>query len=123
MKYMAEFLLPGFLFPESTVRDLPEHTVEAAVAVAPEGAYCFTLYEIEEPPDLGPDFKVSPVAKNRSKRYYLGGRIYNVIEIESMGDDKRTLAANMRGNHWDEIIQCKPGNWQPFEPGDVLVDV
>lgn len=121
MKHMAEYLLPGSFFPEPTTRELPERSVDAALMLAPDNAYCFTLYDVEEAPDLGPDFKVSPVPKNRSSRYYFAGQLYNLEELEVLGGHD-ILAANMRANHWEQVIHCVTGNWQPFEPGDVLVD-
>lgn len=72
--YKAEYLMPGSLFPEETAAVLNSYDPEEALGKAPEGAFCFTLYEVTSPPpDLGPEFRVLPVARNRSGRYYIGG--------------------------------------------------
>lgn len=124
--HKAEYLFPGSLFSEETVRVLPERSVEAAVEAAPKGCFCFTLYDTETAPDLGPDFKVLPVRKNVSGRYYLGGELYDVAAIESLASaealDLSILASNMRANGWERVIRCVTGNWQPFTDGDVLVN-
>lgn len=123
-KHMAKYLLPGAFFNESVSKEIPERTVEAAVAAAPKHAFAFEFYDVEEP-DFDFDttrFEVRPKALDRSPTHYIGGKVFNLIEIEHM-ENVGVLASNMRANHWDEVVQCRTGNWQPFKDGDVLVEV
>lgn len=117
LNYWAEYLMPGILFPEETVKQLDSHDALEALSKAPEDSFCFTLFDTLEPPDLGPDFRVLPTRKNQSKRYYIGGSLHTIEEAEKMGADG--VAANMRGNNWAVVIKCRTGNWQPFLDGDV----
>lgn len=121
MKHRVTYFTPGILFPEEYTHDIEERDPQLAVERAPANTYCFNFYDVEEAPDLGADFKVVPVAKNKTKRYYIGGTLYTLAEVEALGKGMEILASNMRGNHWDRIIKCVPGNWQPFEEGDVLL--
>lgn len=121
--HKAEYTHPGAFVAESTTVVLSARSADEARRVAPASAYCFTLYDVKEAPDLGPDFTVLPKPQNRSGRHYLGGTVHTLAEVERMGDDKRTLAANMRSNGWDRVVHCFVGGWwQPFESGDVLME-
>lgn len=119
MKHCVEYLLPGTLFPECQTLTIKSRSVKEAVRLAPKNAYCFTIYDVEDAPDLGPDFMVTPKAKNRTPRHYLGGKVFTLEEVKALEGD--VLARNMEGNGWPHVIQCRTGNWQPFEDDDVLV--
>lgn len=113
--------MPGTLFPEEYTKPLTAHDPQEALALANEYVYCFMLYDTEEiPTDLGPEFKITAVPKNRSSRYYIGGELFTHDEVVALGVD--TVAANMRGNNWDTVIRCRTGNWQPFLEGDTLLE-
>lgn len=121
MIHKVEYLHPGSLFPEYTTRELTVRDPQLAAAIAPDGAYCFTLYDVPEAPDLGPEFTVTAKRQNESGRFYLGGKIYTLVEIEAMGDDYRILASNISRYEGQRAILCVPGNWQPLRPGDVVL--
>lgn len=118
----AEYLLPGLLMPESTRRTLTERSVTEALEHAPEAAFCFKLYSTETPPDLGPDFTVTPKRKDESGRYYIAAEVFTAEQIEALPGDYTILLANMRGNRWDRLVRCRTGNWQPLEDGDVVLE-
>ena len=141
MKHKARYYLPGILMSETTTRDLERRSTDDAMAVAPEGAFCFVLYDVEEPPD-GIDttkFTVTPKPLNESKRYYIGGEVYDfagvlalhranggTVEPSEYGDiyrgsDFDILLANMRGNDYQRVVHTPMGNWQPLEEGDEVL--
>lgn len=125
MKHKARYLIPGSLFPEETTKDLARRDPALARREAPEYAFAFTLYDVEEVPDLGPDFRVTAKPKNETGRYYLGGTVYTVAELEDAfgsDPDKSILISNIKGNGYKAAIHCSTGNWQPFEDGDTLLD-
>lgn len=98
--------------------------VDEALRLAPDSAFCFTIYDLEEAPDLGPDFTVRPKPKNETGRYYIGGDLFDADQIEALddGQDHRILLANMQTNRWRTVIRCRYGsNWQPFHDGDTLL--
>lgn len=131
VRHMVEYLLPGWFMPEKTTRELPERSAEAAVALAPEGAYCFQFYDspIVDFEFDAARFRVLPIAQNKSKgRYYIGGEVFTPDDLRSLavaeGDPGkyRTLIANVECNDWGRAIRCRCGNWQPFEEGDEVVE-
>lgn len=121
LTHKAEYLIPGFLFSEETVRTLPRRSVSEALAVAPEHSFCFSFYDVEETPDLGPDFTVHPKPKNRSGKHYIDGEVFTLEQVQGLGGDHGNLVANMTGNGWARVVRCRTGNWQPFEDNDQIV--
>lgn len=120
-RYRVEYLMPGSFMSEPMVKPISAYSVKEAVDAAPDDAFCFTIYEVEETPDLGPDFLVLPKPKNRSVKHYIGGTVLSVDAVEAMEGDYAILVANMRGNGWDFVVRCRTGNFQPYAPGDVMV--
>lgn len=124
LEYLATYLMPGAFFPEETTKRLDAYDPHEAAAKAPENAYCFTIAQRPKAPDLGPDFWVTGRIHNRSKRFYLGGRVYAEPEVAALSHVQHPgLLANMQGNHWSHMILCRTGNWQPFMDGDTLLEV
>ena len=119
----AEYYFPGILFSESTTLKLEHGGAEEAAKRAPENAFAFRLFELPEVPKDTDEFQVIPKRKNESKMHYLDGTLHSVEEVESWGEEHRILASNMRGNSWNTVVKCRTGNYQPFEAGDVLVDL
>jgi hypothetical protein len=56
-------------------------------------------------------------------RIYVGQAL-TAADIERLddGQDYRTLLSNMRSNGWERVVRTRRGNFQPVEPGDVVVD-
>lgn len=117
----AKYLIPGILMPEEMTVDLDDYSPIEAAEKAPDAAYCFTIYRLPVVDFHVPSgFDVTPKPRDESNRYYLGGMLYSLEEIEDMaGMD--ILACNMRCNGWDRVILCRTGNWQPFEKGDAIL--
>lgn len=120
-RYRARYSIPGSFFSEHQVKDLDAYSVKEAIQKAPKSAFGFTIYEVEEPPDLGPDFTVTSKAKNESAMHYLDGDILSIQAVEELPGDHKILVSNMKGNEWDFVVRCRTGNFQPFKDGDVLV--
>lgn len=123
IKHMVTFWLPGSFFSEDTAAEIPERTIAAAVAVAPDAAYAFQFFD-SPVVDFEFDaerFAVLPVPQNKSGTYYLGGQVYTLDEVKGMLPAENTLIGNMEGNGWPVVIKSPNGRWFPFEPGDQLV--
>jgi hypothetical protein len=120
------YYLPGTFFSEDTTRPIDDGPglVERAATQAPPGAFCFTIQTVIASPPVpdgeGGTLAVVPKVVNRSGRYYLGGRLYDLDGVMALGGHD-TLLSNMRGNGWARVIQTRSGNWQPFEAGDSLL--
>jgi hypothetical protein len=130
----AQYLLPGSFFSEDQAVELPERSVAAAVEAAPEGAFCFRLYDspiVDFEFDAGL-FRVLPIPQNESHKHYIGGEVFTCDELRALaveeGDPKKydILIANVstwtpNGYIDGRAIRCQTGNWQPFEEGDEVV--
>lgn len=102
----------------------------AAQVVERHGARPFAFYfeehTVADPVDdgQGGKLRVEPRCERRSGRYYLGGTLLTLADVEARGESARTLAANMRGNGWPVVIESTRGYkvTQPFEADDAIVD-
>jgi hypothetical protein len=120
------YYTPGTFFAEDITRPIDDGPglVERAAGQAPPGAFCFTLQTVIVAPPVpdgeGGVLAVVPKTVDRSGRYYLGGRLFDLDGVRAVGG-LDTLARNMEGNGWAQVIRTRAGNWQPFEAGDTLL--
>jgi hypothetical protein len=131
----AKYLLPGSFLAEEQAIELPERSVAAAVAAAPEHAFAFKLYDspiCDFEFDAG-RFRVLPIPQNESHTYYIGGTVFTCDELRSLaaeeGDPKKydILISNVSRGWGDTLVEgrairCRTGNWQPFEDTDEVVE-
>lgn len=66
--------------------------------------------------------KWMPGGASSSYRIYIGEAL-TAADVEGLddGDDHTILLSNMRGNGWKRVVRTRRGNWQPVEPGDVVL--
>ena len=122
MKTYARYFSPGAFFSETEVKEVdPIAPEQDALRRAPEHAFCFVLFEKEDgpPPEVGPEWSVSPKEINVTSRRYIGGTLFHIDEIDPLNN--RILLVNAKNNHWDWMIKCRTGNWQPFDPTTEVV--
>ncbi|MBE3039715.1 MAG: hypothetical protein IMZ62_13010 [Chloroflexi bacterium] len=115
---VAELLFPGAFFNEDEVIDLPALDVNQ-VPIKP-GCFAFRLGIHKSQTailDDGREIPHSEITWNPG-RYYLGGTIYTLDEIEAMDESHGTLATNMRSNNWLRVVKTRMGNFQPFTDAD-----
>lgn len=133
--HRAKYLLPGSFFAEDDSRELSDRSIDAALAVAPENAFAFKLYDVavvdfEFPADL---FRILPIPQNESATHYIGGEVFTSDELRALahveGDPGKydVLIANVthytpEGHIEGRAIRCRTGNWQQFHDDDVLVE-
>jgi hypothetical protein len=55
-------------------------------------------------------------------RIYVGEAL-TAADVERLddGQDYSILLSNMRGNDWQRVVRTRCGNFQPVEPGDVVI--
>jgi hypothetical protein len=133
---VAKYFSPGAMFAEEDTVELPDRSVDAAVTRVPDHAFAFVLYDrpiIDFDYDAG-RFTVIPKLLNPSGKHYIGGQVFTCDELRALAEQEgdpdkyRVLIANV--SHYEggtnvegRAIRCRTGNWQPFEEGDVVVDV
>ena len=123
----ATFLSPGWFFPEETEREVDTTDLQAIAKLAPKGAFCFILQGwVEKTTTVNrEDFKKTERDADGTGRFYLGGTVYTLTQLKAKfgnDPDKRILLSNAEGNGYGKMIQCRTGNWQPFEKNDQLLD-
>lgn len=116
-KTYVEFLLPGTFMPEMITREVVDRQVETLDI--PKNAYAFSFYDVLSTEAEGELLESGEL--NKSGRYYVGARVLTLKEVEREYPNERILIDNIRFNHWDEIILCRTGNFQPPQDGDVFI--
>lgn len=53
-------------------------------------------------------------------RIYIGESL-TTEDVERLPGDHSILLSNMRGNDWERVVRTRRGNFQPVEPGDVVI--
>lgn len=123
----VEFSMSGFFFSESTSRMVDNLSREEIVALAPSNAFAMRTYQVAQGKVAvghGGKKKVSTEPFNRSPLTYLGGRVVTLDQLKAEGAGE-ILIANMECNGWPFVIQCRTGNWQPFDPekGETVLEI
>lgn len=119
LKTYVEFFMPGIMFPNTTIREVKDRNANALLV--PPGVYKFVYFDMREITYLG-DVYTSDKRLNVSGNYYIGGTVHTLDDIPNT-EQYRILLDNMRCNHWDRMIECSTGNWQPFNAGDIVIGV
>jgi len=129
-KHFVTFDSPGTMFNETTTREVESWDIENAVEMARTiteryGArpYAMSFQTIDK---SGTDWDVEEKVTSKSPRYFLGGTIFTLAEVEAKNDPKDSiLISNMKCNGWERIVENN-NSWkcvQPLMPEDVVLDV
>lgn len=129
-RYSATYLYPGTLFPEEITHSLPEPTLAAALAVAPDedgyfrkdGWYAVRIHKVvmkryvaDDGTDLWNNESTEQVGS-----WIVGERIH-YSEIPDTADN-RILISNIRGNSKDGYgVHTRVGNWQIASDYDAVI--
>jgi hypothetical protein len=116
-KHYVEFLYPGLMFPEIEVREVETRDVNALSI--PEGCFALTFFDRTVVEQDGE--RLRGTARNKSKRYYVGGQVYDLDALAAEKGRDSIIYANVAGNGYTRAIHCSTGNWQPLEDGDVVL--
>ncbi len=69
----------------------------------------------------GPYFVKDDVVNAQESMQALSVFEFNLADIQSM-EGMEVLASNMKNNDWNLVIRCRTDNFQPFLPGDKIVN-
>lgn len=122
MKSKVKYYFRGFFFDEHSVLDISDRSIKKAIEQAPDGAFAFSFYDVQETPDLGPEFEVRSVPLRESGMYFIDAEVFSLGQLRAKNDPSlRILITNMESNGWEYAVHCRTGNWKPFEQNDRLV--
>lgn len=124
-KHFVTFISPGTFVHEETTKPIKAWLVSLAVDIAKGiteryGAKPFAFYFTTR--SRGDGDLDSKVIKT-SGRYFLGGRVMTLAEVEKEMPKEQILIGNMRSNGWGKII-VNTNSWrifQPFDDDDTLI--
>lgn len=119
----VEYLYPGSFFSEESAHPVPARDPARIAREAPDGVFAFRFYDIATTTVTvgGQDVATRSSALNATGRYYIDAEKLTYADVEALPGDHRILLSNMRGNGWDPILRCRPGNFQPLENCDVII--
>jgi len=119
----AEYLYPGVFLPEEFSAEVPERDPQKVAREAPDGVFAFRFYDIATTTVTvgGEEIETRSERLNQSGRYYIDAEKLTAADVEALPGDHSILLSNMRGNGWDPILRCRPGNFQPLQDGDEIV--
>ena len=129
----AEYLYPGAFFPEETYRDLPEATLAAAVAAAPDesgyfrkdGWYAVRIRSTPERRfvDAGGSGAAVWVKDGETEVWSaIVGQEVHVDDPSIAGEEHSALRSNIRSNGKDGYgVLARSGNWQIASDWDAVI--
>lgn len=117
-------LYPGSFFPEQGgAVDIPDADPRTALYAVPDDGW-FALEVQTTTQKLWTDGDGSEMWRtlDESARYRLYlGEVLTSADVDRLAGDHTILLANMRNNGWERVVRTRRGNFQPLEPGDVVV--
>jgi hypothetical protein len=125
-KHFVTFLSPGTFFNEESIKEIDSWNVNKALEMSKEiterhGAKPYAFYFTTRTRE---DNEFDSKETAYSNRYYLGGKIETIKEIEERNDpNEKILLLNMRSNNWDRVI-ININSWkitQPLEKDDIVL--
>lgn len=125
--HFVTFLSPGTFVHEETEKPIDSWNVPKAVKLARKiteryGAKPFAFqFSTRERGDKDLDSKTTKT----SGRYFLGGKVLTLRQVENQMPTETILIGNMRCNKWDKVI-INTNSWkivQPLEKNDTVLDV
>jgi hypothetical protein len=120
IKRYVEFFYRGIIIDETTTHEVG-HSDPNQITV-PRGAFAFRFFNIVEMPAVGrKGVTLRSDGIDFSKKYYVGGRVMTLADVEREMPSDTGLIRNMRNNGFERVIRTSQGNFQPFDKDCVLL--
>ncbi len=115
----VEFNCGVRFFPEGSHAQTEGYDLRGVVI--PDDAWAYRFYTLERKitQDSGETFEKTSDRQKLTGWHYINATVFTIDGI--LGDEHQILRANMRCNNWEHVVQCRFGNWQPFEDDDKVV--
>lgn len=119
----VEYLYPGAIVSEGTTEATPDRDPARVARIAPAKAFCFRFFDraVATADVDGQEVELRSRPLRQSGRFYIDAVKLSYADVEAMGGDHKILLDNMRYNHWDYVLRCRTGNFQPPNSGDSVV--
>lgn len=120
-KTYIEFYSPGAFLSESSTREVK--TRDLSKIKMPKNAFGFRFFDILSASVKEGSQRVLVTSEriNVSPMHYYGGKLYTVAELKRKYPNQHTLISNIESNGYKKAIQCRTGNWQPFNTTDIFI--
>jgi len=103
-KHFVRFLYPGSFFSEDSSKEVAER--DPAKVDVPQGAFCFSFYDqiVGVAIEGDKEIPVSSGSLDESPKYYYGGKVYTVAELNAEFPNERILISNVEGNGYNTAL-------------------
>ena len=117
-------LYPGSFFPEEgRPVEVPDADPQTAIAAIPDPKWFAvevrTVTQKRWTDGEGGEMWRTDSERGRYRIYV--GEALTAEDVERLDGDHSILLSNMRGNDWERVVRTRRGNFQPVEPGDVVI--
>lgn len=110
---------PGSFVSNELTQPVDTRTLPKAASI-PKNAFAFRFFDrVETTADDG-ELLSGPV-KNISGMHYFG-KSMTYDEVAALPGDMQILLSNMRVNGYERVVRTDLGNFQPLNPGDVVME-
>lgn len=118
LKHYVEFLYPGILFSESSIREIKTRNYKKLIRI-PKECYGFRFFDREEIKNSREVLKGNE--RNWSGTYYFG-KLYTINQVKTEFPNEKILIRNIeRNSKTGKAIRTRWGNWQLFEKDDKII--
>lgn len=118
-KHYIEYSFPGFLFAESSTKEVKSRKVPKKL---PKNCFAFRFFDRTETEIDGE--KLQGQAKNWSPMHLIG-KEYTIDQVVQMKPNETILHSNIRGNSKFDPptgVLCVAGNWQVRDEDTIIID-
>lgn len=116
LKHYVEFLYPGILFGESSIREVDNRNPYSVTI--PDEAYGFRFLDKEE---IAIDDEILKGKNKNVSGWYYQGRKMSIEDVKREMPNKNILIDNMISNRYGFIVFTKFGQAFPLEDNDTVL--
>lgn len=119
LKHYVEFLYPGILFSETSVREVKTRQYKKLKKI-PKECFGFRYFDKEEIKKCG------DILRSKEKNWsglYCFGEVYTLDRVKKEYPNEKILIGNIdRNSRTGKAIKTRRGNWILFEKNDRIIE-